>query len=283
MRDGSAQSPDALSETRVSDRVFAWTLGGETMATSWGANCAGVVGDEGALLVDPLIAPAHARLVEAALSRHTDLPVTHVVLTHHHTDHALGSSWFARRGVRVLAHRACAERMEAEHPALVASRRAQPDTARLFEDAEPCRPDRVYDEEEKLDLGGLAVRVAHPGHGHTPGDSIVHVASESVAVCGDLVSSGYHVNMEDASTEGVLSGLDALACLDAQLYVPGHGAVGGSELIDEQRSYHLAISAAVRDAAAAGLPSEEILTRLADLFPSHRLRLVLPSAVPAWS
>jgi cyclase len=268
-----------LREIALSDRVFVWTLGGETIATSWGANCVGVLGDQGMLLVDPLIAPAYARLVEEAVARHTARPVTHVVLTHHHTDHALGSSYFGRRGVQVLAHRACAERMAAEHPGLVASRRAQPETAELFADAEARPPDRIYEREEVVvELGGVEIRVSHPGHGHTPGDSILHVTSEAVAVCGDLVSSGYHVNMEDASPFGALSGLDRLARLEARTYVPGHGAPGGPALLEEQRAYHLRVSEVIGE----GLSPGETEARLIELFPSHRLRLVLPSALPAW-
>ena len=283
MAGGSPGAPEqTLLEARVSERVFVWTLGGDTIETSWGANCTGVVGDRGVLLVDPLIAPEHARLVGGALARHTSLPVTHVLLTHHHTDHALGSSYFAQRGAQVLAHRACAERMAGEHPGLVAARRNQPETAVLFADAQARPPDRVYDEEVVVDPGGVEVRAWHPGHGHTPGDSIVHVPSESVAVCGDLVSSGYHVNLEDASPSGVLSGLDAIASLGARVYVPGHGAPGGPALIEEQRSYHAAVGAAVRQAARRGLSDEETGVRLAELFPSHILRLVLPSAVAFW-
>jgi len=64
--------------------------------------------------VDPLIAPAHARLIAEALSRRRFPPVTHVVVTHHHTDHALGASWFAARGAKVIAHERCAAAMVAQ-------------------------------------------------------------------------------------------------------------------------------------------------------------------------
>jgi L-ascorbate metabolism protein UlaG (beta-lactamase superfamily) len=50
------------------------------------ANCTAVTGRDSVLLVDPLIAPAYAKLVETALRSKTSLPVRHVVLTHHHTE-----------------------------------------------------------------------------------------------------------------------------------------------------------------------------------------------------
>src|SRR5512135_1157500 len=68
-RDSLCRGMNALRETRLRDDVVVWTLGGEEIATSYGANCTGIFGREATLLVDPLIAPAHARLVETALSR----------------------------------------------------------------------------------------------------------------------------------------------------------------------------------------------------------------------
>jgi len=52
-----------LTETVLSPRCVVLTLGGDTPLTSWGANCLVVAGRDGTLVVDPLIAPAHARLV----------------------------------------------------------------------------------------------------------------------------------------------------------------------------------------------------------------------------
>ena len=188
----------ALVETELADDLFVWTLGGDGIATSYGANCTAVLGKTAVLLVDPFIAPAHARLVEEKVREKTPVPVRHVVLTHHHTDHALGAGWFASRGATVHAHRACRGAMAAEHPGLIESRRRQPEIAFLFRDAEPYLPARVFDESLTLDLGGTQVRVLHPGHNHTPGDAVLHVPESSTVVCGDLVSSGYHVNYEDA-------------------------------------------------------------------------------------
>ena len=263
-----------LRETKLRDNVWVWTLGGERIESSYGANCTAVAGREAVLLVDPLIAPAHARLVEAALRTKTRLPVRFVVLTHHHTDHALGASWFAARGATVHAHRACRDRMAAEHPALIESRRSQPETASLFRDAEPYLPESVFDESLTLDFGGRQIQVFHPGHNHTPGDAVVHVPDSSTVICGDLVSSGYHVNYEDADTGNLESGIRFLRSLGARTYIPGHGPAGGPELLDNQARYHPEIrrAASSPDAAAA-------LDRIRSLFPGYLLEEVLPAAL----
>lgn len=268
-------APHPLAETRLRENIFVWTLGGEEIATSYGANCTAVVGREAALLVDPFIAPVFARLVEERLRELSPVPLRHVLLTHHHTDHALGAGWFARRGVEVLAHRDCAGRMAAEHPDLVRTRRLRPDIAELFADAEPFLPSRTFDDEVTLDLGGTAARILHPRHNHTPGDAVVHLPAESVVVCGDLVSAGYHVNYEDAAPANLARGLDSLRSLDAATYVPGHGAAGGPGVLEAQERYH----ATVREAVLSASDERAAIERTLAAFPGYRLDEVVPEAV----
>jgi glyoxylase-like metal-dependent hydrolase (beta-lactamase superfamily II) len=260
-----------LRRTRIGKNVLVWTLGGDSIPTSYGANCTAVIGRESVLVVDPFIAPALARLVEAEVAKATSLPVSHVVLTHHHTDHALGAGWFARQGAVVAAHAACRAAMEAEHPGLIAARRQVPALAELFRDAEPYAPSLVVgDDGVEIDLGGSQARIFHPGPGHTGGDLVVSFAKESLTICGDLVSVGYHVNYEDAVVENLEPGLRALADLATETYVPGHGAPGGAEILDAQRRYH----AAIAEAASV----EEVRRR----FPGYRLAEVLSQSLTVW-
>lgn len=269
---------DRLIETRLGDRVRVWTLGGDRLETSYGANCTAIAGRDAVLLVDPLIAPAHARLVEDALRAWTDRPVRFVVLTHHHTDHALGAGWFASRGATVVAHRACRSAMEREHAGLIESRRKLPHLAELFRDAEPYSPSLVLERDAwEADLGGARVRVRHPGPGHTPGDLVAWLEEESVTICGDLVSAGYHVNYEDASLERLESGLEELQARGARTYVPGHGAVGGPEVVEAQRDYHRAVA----DAAVGG-DVEEGAANVRRRYPSYGLEEILPQSITTW-
>ena len=269
---------DRLIETRLGDRVRVWTLGGDRLETSYGANCVGIAGRDAVLLVDPLIAPAHARLVDDAVRAWIDRPVRFVVLTHHHTDHALGAGWFASRGATVVAHRACRSAMEREHAGLIESRRKVPHLAGLFGDAEPYSPSLVLERDEwEADLGGARVRVRHPGPGHTPGDLVAWLEEEEVTICGDLVSAGYHVNYEDADLERLESGLEALRKRSARAYVPGHGGVGGPEVVEAQSDYHRGVAE-----AASGGDVEGGAAKLRRRYPGYRLEELLPQSIDKW-
>ncbi len=265
----------ALTETQVGESIFVWTLGGDSIHTSYGTNCTAVIGPEAVLIVDPLIAPAHARLVDAALREKTAVPVRFVVLTHHHTDHSLGASLFARQGAVVIANRACREQMAAVHPNLLEARRQQPDTRELFADATPVLPTVTFDESLTLHVGGMEIELWHPGWGHTPGDVFLYLPDARVAICGDLLFSGYHFNFEDASLPGVRQGLRALRALDAETFVPGHGPVSGPEVLDEQANYLDAVESIVRTAVQEGKADDAIAAELVATFPNHRLGFVV--------
>jgi cyclase len=267
-----------LHETLLSPRLLLLTLGGDTMLTSWGTNCLALAGRDATLVVDPLIAPAHARLVEAALARRGFPPVRHVALTHHHTDHALGAGWFAARGARVACHARCAEAMAAQHAGMIAARRRDPVLAPLFADAEPYAPSAPFGTSVTIDLGDVAALVTHLGPGHTPGDAIVVVEPEGYAAVGDLVFHGYHYNYEEADAGALEFRLEQLASLAVARFVPGHGPVGGRELLEAQARYHREVAALVRRAADAQAARAAVLDR----FPALGLQMAVDSAVLAY-
>jgi glyoxylase-like metal-dependent hydrolase (beta-lactamase superfamily II) len=268
----------AVVRTRVTDRVHVFTLGGETILTSYGANASAVLANGAILLVDPFIAPAHARLLEASLRELTADPVRFVVLTHHHTDHALGSGYFAGQGAVVISHERCAKRMAAEHAGLIEARRKDPALAALFRDAVPTLPGATFETWVPLSFGGISVEIRHPGHVHTPGDSFVHVPGERVAITGDLVSNGYHVNYEDASPGSLRASLDTLLALRAERFIPGHGKPGGREIVETQIRYHETVAATVRAAGREGA-----VAALRERFPGYLLEEVLPSGAAVFS
>src|SRR5260370_2206747 len=231
----------ALIESFVTRRLAVFTLGGDTPLTSYGANCHGFAGSRGTVLVDPRIALAHARILAEALARRGFPPVTQVVVTHHHTDHALGAGWFASRGAAVIAHERCAAEMSIHHAAIIAERRTTPALAALFADAEPYAPALTFKDVFRIDLGDATAEARHLGPGHTAGDCLVLFPSEGVVACGDLVSSRYHFNYEDADLPALPGALAALERLPVSKVVPGHGPVGGRKIVEEQARYQRAL------------------------------------------
>lgn len=269
-----------LRETALSDRLVVLTLGGASVHTSFGVNCVALASAAGTLLVDPMVAPAHAQRVEEALRRRGFPEVRHVVVTHHHTDHALGAAFFARRGARVVAHRRCAAEIAAQHPTMIAARRRSRDEAvrALFADAPAYVPGVRFEERHALDLGDVAVEVLHLGPGHAAGDAVVLFPAEGVVACGDLVFAGCHFNYEDADPAALPGRLEALAALPAPRVVPGHGPCGGRELLDAQARYHREVERIVLESPGPGEARAAIEAR----FAGWALPEVIPTALRAY-
>ena len=269
-----------LRETAVGERVLLCSTGGEDLPSSWGANAVAILGDGETLLVDPLVAPAYARELKRLLQARGAGPVRWVVATHHHTDHSVGASVFAAEGAEVLAHAVSAARMEAEQPALLAERKASGPLRALFHDAVPAVPTRLVTEPLELSVGGVRAVVRPCGPAHTPGDLRVDLPGLGVVVTGDLVSHGYHPNLEHADLDGWRRGLEELLREpDGTVFVPGHGAPGGREIVEAQLAWFEAAREEVRRAVAAGRGEDDAVERLRVRYPGHRLAAVLPTAV----
>jgi glyoxylase-like metal-dependent hydrolase (beta-lactamase superfamily II) len=197
-----------------------------------------VCGRTGTLLIDTGTTLLEANAVKADVAELAGSLVSHIVLTHNHFDHILGSSAFADATVY------CAP----EVAATIATRREElrADAVRHGADADEVtsaiaalQVPRHRAGEAVLDLGGRSVTITHPGPGHTNHDLIVVVADAQPAVvfCGDLVEeSGDPVIGPDSDQKAwpatlgrvlVAGGPDAA-------YVPGHGAVVDADFVQRQ-------------------------------------------------
>ena len=199
-----------------------------------------VQGSAGILLIDSGTTLLEASRIAEDVGVITGGAVTHLVLTHHHFDHVLGSAGFP-------------EAVSYAAPAVAVALTTQIGEVRahaLEYGADTEAVDRAVaairapDHEVMtvdLDLGGRIVHVEHPGPGHTGHDLVIVVPGRpAVVFCGDLV--------EESADPAVDAGSDVRAwphTLDRVLalggpdgiYVPGHGAVVDADFVGRQRDW----------------------------------------------
>lgn len=200
-----------------------------------------ISGAAGVLLIDTGTTLAEAGKIQADVLAITGSSVSHILLTHHHFDHILGSSAFGPGAVY------CA-------PAVAATMADA--TVRLRDDAVRHGADqhevdcaiaalRAPDHEilaAAIDLGDVAVAVSHPGRGHTDHDLIAVVGEDDrrVVFCGDLVEESADPAIdEDSDLAAWPATLDRLLEIGGECarYVPGHGAVVDSAFVRRQRHW----------------------------------------------
>jgi glyoxylase-like metal-dependent hydrolase (beta-lactamase superfamily II) len=217
----------------------AWFVQGETALGSpanrnFISNAGFVVTPAGVVVVDALGSPQLARELLEEIARVTPLPVTHVIVTHYHADHVYGLQEFRRRGARIIAHRGGLEYLNSQTAAarLEASRS---DLAPWIDaQTQLLAPDEWIDGPRELVLGGTRLLLQPVGPAHTPEDLVVFLPAERVLFAGDLVFRGRVPFVGQADSAHWIAALDALLRMDAQVVLPGHGALSSSARADLQ-------------------------------------------------
>lgn len=204
-----------------------------------------VCGRTGALLVDTGTTLLEATALDADVRRIAGRRVTHVVLTHKHFDHVLGSSVFTEADLY------CA-------PAVVEYLSSATDQIRadaLSYGADPTeidraitalRPPRHGTYDAVIDLGDRRVTIAYLGGGHTTSDLVVVTPgidggdARVVVFTGDLVEESADPAIDaDSDVAAWPATLDRVLAAggDQAIYVPGHGKAVDAEFVRRQRDW----------------------------------------------
>jgi glyoxylase-like metal-dependent hydrolase (beta-lactamase superfamily II)/peptidoglycan/xylan/chitin deacetylase (PgdA/CDA1 family) len=113
---------------------------------------------------------------------------------------------------------------------------SDPAWAQRIKAAELSAPDKVFPAQQGLTLtyGGERLEVRYPGPGHSPDNMVVWFPDRKLLFGGCLVLGRDRVGYaEDADLARWPASVNSLRKLQPALVVPGHGAVGGPELLEK--------------------------------------------------
>ena len=225
-----------------------------------------VVGERQTLVLDTGMGPKSGRRVLEKTRALTEKPIV-LTITHFHPEHGFGAQAFP--DARIVYNRAQKEELaEKGTPYLEMFRTFGETVAEQLEGVELVEPDEIYDGELTLDLGGTTVELREFGLAHTRGDQVVFLPQHRVLFTGDLVETRLFPIFpwfppDDADVNGSkwINVLRRLEALEPEIVVPGHGEVGGAELIGEVRAYLEDVREQVREASDGRSP-EEVKSKL---------------------
>ena len=187
MAKGFASTQD-LTEKKVTfeelaEGVYAYTTEGDP-------NTGVIVGPDSVMVVDAMATPVMAEQFIAKIRTVTDLPITHLILTHYHAVRVLGASAYqapfqiGHENMRALGGRTRPTGLGVETGRF----------PRLFRNAESIPgltwPNITYADNLTFYLGDSEVQLRWLGHGHTKGDTAIFLPKERVLFSGDLVEAG---------------------------------------------------------------------------------------------
>jgi cyclase len=243
---GPADSPaDAPVEFRleeVADGVFGYIQ----PDGSWMINNTGfIVARDGVSAIDASSTERRTRRFLEAIRSVTAVPVRTLVNTHHHPDHTAGNGLFG--GATIVAH----EQARPEMRMLGLPHNSGVWTDVDYGDLELTLPFLTFADRITLWADDLRCELLFAGGpAHTTNDIVVWIPERSVLFCGDLLFNGGTPFLLSGSVLGAIDVLENfLRPLGARTIIPGHGPVGGPELIDPVLGY----LRFVRDLATEGL------------------------------
>jgi cyclase len=240
----------------VADGVFAYLQ----LDGGWCLNNAGIItGGDRTVLVDTAATIARAEALRATVDRLGGGRQLTIVNTHHHGDHCFGNGVFDPAATIIAHDRTSPELAEGGLGLCGLWPAVDWGEIRLR------LPDVTYSDTLTLHTGGHEVRLIHPGPAHTTNDTVVLLPSERVLFAGDLVWNGVTPFVLMGSVAGSIEAIGRLRELPVSTVVPGHGPVGGLELLDQTVAY----LAWVQEVAAAGHGAG--LAPLAELIDAERL------------
>jgi glyoxylase-like metal-dependent hydrolase (beta-lactamase superfamily II) len=270
-----------------------------------------LVNDRDVIVVDDHVSPAAAWVLLDEIKAITDKPVTTVVNTHFHFDHAHGNQIFAPE-VQIIGHeftrrallddpmskpiyqsfyapktvegqietmkkRIADEKDPAARAKLQTQLLSVENNYASQKELKPTPPNVTLTTQMTLHRGDREIQIRYLGRGHTGGDVVVFLPKEKIVITGDLLTSSTS-NMSDSYPLEWAATLEELKKLDFDTVVPGHGeAYTDKAKIGYFQDYLRDVWTEVSRLKKEGVSAEEAAKR-ADL-SKHKPRFPNP-AVP---
>jgi cyclase len=288
---GTNHNGNAFRFNKVREGVY-HAIGTGSLAVV--GNGAVIVNDNDVIIVDDHVSPAAAWVLLEEVKTLTKKPVTTVINTHFHFDHAHGNQIFDP-SVQIIGHEFTRQMLlgtptamplyqgyingmpgqietlrkritEEKDPAAKAKLQTQLQvTENNFasqKELTPTPPNVTLTTQMSLFRGNREIQIRYLGRGHTAGDVVVFLPRERVVMTGDFLTSGLS-NMSDSYPDEWAASLDALKKLDFETVMPGHGeAFTDRAKIDYFQSYLRDVWTETSRLKKEGVPVEEAAKRV---------------------
>jgi len=263
---GQLQAADfdyRLAAVPVAKDVYTFIGKTEDFTTGNGGNIvntAFIVAPQGVIVIDSGPSLRYGEQMRRAIAAVTAKPIALVINTHHHPDHFLGNQAFADVPIAALAE--TRDGIAADGNAFAENLYRM--SGDWMKGTEVQLPGQTLSA-GIVDVAGRRLRLVALD-GHTGADLVVVDATSGVVFAGDLAFNGRAPTTPHADVAHWLKALDRLEGLTREagftVLLPGHGAPSADAgPIRQTRAWLTWLSAAMRDAAKAGLDMNEVLAR----------------------
>lgn len=241
------------------------------------ANSYLIAGKSDAILYDvPMLKSDAIRL--AQMIERSRKKLTTIVISHAHPDHFLSLEFIKERfpAARIVSTERVIADISSDGPWMlsVVQQRFGEDAAKDI-----VIPDLL--ERLQLDVEGEGLKVVEFAQGECKHLAALHAPALRALFCADLLYNKTHAYLQERHLESWLDQLDELESYTKRavsIFYPGHGAAGGSELIEKTRTY-------LRDfRQAVGLGNAEAARQhMLSAYPDyHAVQFLTAFSIPAY-
>lgn len=197
-----------------------------------------VVTDEGVIVTDPINAEV-AAWVETEVAARFGKPITHLVYSHSHGDHASGGAVFADTATVIVQEGAPAE-------------------------IDGVTPDIRFSDTMSFTSGDHTIELTALGPGHGKDMLAMVIRPENVAYVVDVVNPGRlpYKDFPGADIAGLIEQTRKVEALDFEIMSPGHSRLGDKSDAVAGREYVEWLRAAVAAELNAGKTADEVVASL---------------------
>jgi glyoxylase-like metal-dependent hydrolase (beta-lactamase superfamily II) len=199
--------------------------------------------ERGVVVVDA--PPSYAEHIRQAIAEVSDTPITHLVYSHHHSDHIGGAKTLGGTPI-IIAHR---------------------ETNRLLaRDADPNRPlaSITFDDVHRLEVGSQVLELSYHGVAHAPGNIFIHAPKQRTLMVVDVIFPGWMPWRRFALAQdvpGYFAQVETISRWSFDTLVGGHvGRTGTPADVATQRAFMQDLKAAAQTALKTTVPGEGLAT-----------------------
>ncbi len=185
------------------------------------ANIGFIIGRDGVLVTESGGSLADGQWLRGQIAKHTDKPVTHVVLSHVHPDHVFGAGAFAAEKPVFIGHAKLREALDARGEFY---RQRLIDLFGAERTGPVVYPTMSVADTAEVNLGDRTLSFTAHGPAHTTSDLSMRDSRSGLLFPADLLFVE-RIPSLDGSLKGWLKELERVKASGATQAVPGHGPV----------------------------------------------------------
>jgi cyclase len=220
-----------LSDHLVVETDFLW------------ANVGAAITESGIVLLACPVRPTDSQKWQKEVGVLSPLGIQFLISTDYHGDHVTGAS-FVENCTFIAPQLVYDQILQTKGRDSFSKRiftetlrdQGHSDEAAAIEAAVVPLPQICFDDNLYLHLPPLTFEIRRFG-GHTPACSLIYIPEEKVVFAGDIVIESPCPGMRDANVDDWLMALDWIEDMPVDQIVPGHGNIGGKEIVGKLGSY----------------------------------------------